>query len=94
MVYREGLGILHFPSRMGRPEILKPSYFFLGAWLINNFEDTGANLCPNIGQYPISFKGLNDQIFEFVELLHKFVKFENYKLQMEIIFTSKKKERT
>jgi hypothetical protein len=45
-------------------------YFFLGAWLIDDLEDAGADLSADVGKNVVGFESLNDKVFEFVELLH------------------------
>ena len=54
----------------GRDLNEKKVYFFLGARLINNLEDTGSDLSADVGKDVVSFESLDDEIFEFVEFLH------------------------
>jgi hypothetical protein len=54
----------------GRDLNEKKLYFFLGAWLIDDLEDAGADLSADVGKNVVGFESLNDKVFEFVELLH------------------------
>lgn len=65
----KGLALDVFPIER-RYLRLKHVYFFFVAWLIDYFEDTGADLCTNVGENVIGLEGLNNKVFKFVELLH------------------------